>query len=273
VKPWKIQKFFGDVVYDLRSRRLLPVVILLLVAMFAVPVVISRGGGSSSAGPLQPSSASVRPSPEAETAVVTYHAPGLRSYKRRLNDLSAKDPFHQEIPKAAASASQLNSMVVTPSSGASASSSSAPPSTSRLGGAAPSGASAGSGAGTTTSTSTRTTSHRFFLIHSVADVSFGDSSQPLARHKKLKNYASLPYPDAPVLIYLGSTLDQKKALFAVSRNTDQVTGDGACIPDPNDCSLLAVAPGQTADMVYGPNGKSYRLVVNDIRLVRRALKH
>jgi len=38
MKAWKVQKFFGDVVYDLRSRGLLPVVVLLLVAMVAVPV-------------------------------------------------------------------------------------------------------------------------------------------------------------------------------------------------------------------------------------------
>ena len=47
MKPWKIQKFFEDVVYDLRNRGLLPVVILLVVALVAVPVLISRGGSDS----------------------------------------------------------------------------------------------------------------------------------------------------------------------------------------------------------------------------------
>ncbi len=42
MKPWKAQKFFGDVVYDLRSRNLLPVVVMLVVAIVAVPVLVSK---------------------------------------------------------------------------------------------------------------------------------------------------------------------------------------------------------------------------------------
>ena len=256
MKLWKIQKFFGDVVYDLRSRRLLPVVILLVIALVAVPVLISRGGNSSADTSIKPASGSANAVPETEQAVMAYLPSGVRNYKKRLDDQSAKNPFRDQFnqPTAASSASsQLNSTVTPPASGASVSSSSSSSSTSLgVGGGSSTGASNGSGS---TTTSTKTTTHRFFLIHSVGDVSFGDASQPLERHKKLKNYASLPYPTAPVLIYLGSTLDQKKALFAVSRNTDQVTVEGTCIPDPTDCSLLALAPGQSADMVYGPDGK------------------
>ena len=49
MRPWKVRKFFGDVVYDLRSRGLLPVLILLVVALIAVPILISRGSSDSSA--------------------------------------------------------------------------------------------------------------------------------------------------------------------------------------------------------------------------------
>jgi hypothetical protein len=271
VKLWKIQKFFGDVVYDLRSRRLLPVVILLVIALIAVPVLISRGGSSSSNASIKPASRSANAVPETEQAVMAYLPSGIRNYKQRLNDQTAKNPFRDQFNKpatAASASSQLNSTVTPPASGGSVSSSSASSSQPLSGGGASSGASTGGGS----TTSTTTTNRRFFLIHSVGDVSFGDASQPLERHKKLKNFASLPYPTAPVLIYLGSTLDQKKALFSVSRNTDQVTGEGTCIPDPTDCSLLALAPGQSADMVYGPDGKTYRVTLNKIHLVRRALK-
>ena len=44
MKPWKVQKFFGDVVYDLRNKGLLPVVGVLLIAMVAVPLLIYRDG-------------------------------------------------------------------------------------------------------------------------------------------------------------------------------------------------------------------------------------
>ena len=39
MKPWKVRKFVGDVIYDLRSRNLLLVVLMLLIAIVAVPVL------------------------------------------------------------------------------------------------------------------------------------------------------------------------------------------------------------------------------------------
>ena len=43
MSAWKVQKFFGDLVYDLRSRNLLPVVIMLVVGIVAVPILVSKG--------------------------------------------------------------------------------------------------------------------------------------------------------------------------------------------------------------------------------------
>src|SRR5215211_5737322 len=103
MKAWKVQKFFGDVVYDLRSRGLLPVVILLVVALVAVPMLISRGSKDSSASSLQPSSAVAEAAPETQNAVVSY-SPGIRDYKKRLDDLSPKDPFRQQFAHSAANA-------------------------------------------------------------------------------------------------------------------------------------------------------------------------
>ena len=255
MKPWKAQKFFGDVIYDLRNRGLLPVVILLVVAMVAVPLLISRGSSDSSSPSVQPTSASVKAAPEAERAVVSYN-PGIRDYKKRLNELSAKDPFRQQFAHSAATASQLNSTATTPSTTGSPDSSSTSVS---------SGSS--TGATSTGSTSTGTVTHRFYVFHSVADLSFGDVSQPLVRHAKTKTYAMLPNQTAPVLIYIGSTLDEKRALFSVSTYTKQLTGPGTCTPGPTDCSLLALAPGQTEDMVYEGDGKTYRLTINKINRV------
>src|SRR5829696_220739 len=247
MKAWKVRKFFGDVVYDLRSRCLLPAVILFVVPIVAVPMLISRGRSQPSHASLLPTSAATEVAPEAERAVVAYQ-PGVRDYKKRLDDDSANNPFKLPVTKSSAAAdSQLDS-TVTPSSGS---------------GSAPTG----TGTGTATPTgSTGTVTRHTFLFHSVADLSFGDASQPLVRHKKIKPYTMLPNDTAPVVVYLGSTLDEKRSLFSISKFTEQLTGDGRCAPGPGDCSLLSLGPGQSEEMVYA-DGKTYRLKINKINRV------
>jgi hypothetical protein len=258
MKPWKIQKFFGDVIYDLRSRGLLPVVILVAVAMVAVPILVSRGGGSSSSSTPQPTAATAKTPPEIEQAVVSYAPPGVRDYKKRLSDMTAKDPFHQQFAPSAAAQSQLKSTVPVPaepgtaSTTSSSAATSVPPS---------SGDSGGSG------TSSSTTKTRRYYFYSVADVSVGDVTQPLTRHKKIKAFTALPDQVAPVMIYLGSSVDGKRAFFSISKSVTQNTGPGTCAPSPTDCSLLMLRPGQAEDMVYSVDGKTYRVKVNKINRV------
>jgi hypothetical protein len=263
MKLWKIQKFFGDVVYDLRNRGLLPVVILLLVAIVAVPIVISRGGSSGSS-PSQASSAVAKPAPEAQSAVVSY-APGVRDYTKRLDGLSAKDPFRQKFAESAAAASDLNSTVPAPSSTDTSSSAVATsPSTGSAPSSGGSGGSSGSGGSGTGGPTVR-------YFYSVADVSVGEVTQPLQRHKKLKPFTPLPNQTVPVLIYLGASLDGKHAYFSISKSADQPNGAGVCVPSPTDCSLLVLAAGQAEDIVYSVDGKTYRVKVNKInRVVTRS---
>jgi hypothetical protein len=262
MKAWKIQKFVGDVVYDLRNKGLLPVVILLLVAMVAVPVLVSRGGSGESSASLQSATGAVKPAPEGQTAVVTY-APGVRDYTKRLDGQSPKDPFEQKFAESAAAAADLKSTTTTPTaSGAPSSGASTAPTTSTVPGSSGSGGSSGgSGGGGKTV--------RYF--YSVADISAGEATLPLQRHKKLKPFAPLPSQAAPVVIYLGASLDGKHAYFSISKLADQPTGAGICAPSPTDCSLLVLAAGQAEDLVYTVDGKTYRIKVNKInRVVTRA---
>lgn len=252
MRAWKVQKLFGDVVYDLRNRGLLPVVILLLVGMIAVPILLS--GGSSSGSAIQATAAPVKPAPEGERAVVSYNPPGLRNYKQRLSDQAAKNPFRINLPPAATTkSSQVASTATIPSAPTGSTSSS----TSVTGGPA-------SAPGTVTGHSGKP---RLVYFHSVADLSFGDTSQPLVRHGKMEAFGSLPTQEAPVLIYLGSSLDGKHAYFSVSTYSSQLTGPGACLPGPTDCSLLALRLGETETMVYSGDGKTYALKINKINRV------
>jgi hypothetical protein len=262
MRLWKVQKFFGDVVYDLRNRRLLPIAILLLVAMIAVPVLIARGSSGSSSSSAQPSSASVGPAPETENAVISYNPPGIREYKKRLNDLAAKDPFRQQFSQSAAAsaASQLNSTAPTPTqTGSTSSSSSTSVSVS------PSTGSSSTGSSSTPSGSKALRLRRYF--HSVADLSVGEVGQPATRHKKIKSFTTLPGDTAPVLVYIGSTLDAKKAVFSVSKFVDNFTGPGTCGPSPGECTLLALTVGESEQLHYSVDGKTYQVTIHAIRRV------
>ena len=70
---------------------------MLLVALVAVPLLISEVELRERPSPFDlGAQTSARARPETENAVVAYH-PGVRNFKSRLNDLSAKNPFIQQF--------------------------------------------------------------------------------------------------------------------------------------------------------------------------------
>jgi hypothetical protein len=259
MKPWKVQKFFGDVVYDLRNRGLLPVAILLLVALVAVPVVISRGGSGSSGSSPEATSASAEPAPETQTAVLAYN-PGIRSYKRRLNDLSAKNPFRQQFEHSAAAASQLNSTVstATASSAATSSGSAAPATT----GEVPPLSTGGSSGGKKKKKSKK---HYSYSVTVFA----GDVTVPLTPFQNIASLTPLPSQESSVVVYYGLSSDHQQALFLVSTKVDGLTGPGSCLPAPDDCSLLALPAGASEDLHYSKDDKTYRIVLAGIKRVAK----
>jgi hypothetical protein len=260
MKPWKIQKFFGDVVYDLRSRGLLPVVILLVVAMVAVPILISRGGSDESGGSLQPTAGTAQAPPETEQAVVSYTPAGIRDYKKRLEGLSPKDPFRQQFAQSAAAASQLESTVLTPTTtGATGSGSASTGSTTSETGST----GGGSGKKRTKKKSSKTT-----YTYSVT-VLAGDVTSTLTPFRSVGSLTPLPGQTTPVVVYYGLSSDYKQALFLVSNKVDSLNGPGTCLPAPDDCSLLALSPGQSEDLHYTQDGKTYRIVVSQIKRIAK----
>ena len=259
MKAWKVQKFFGDVVYDLRSRGLLPVVALLLVGMVAVPVLISRGSKGHSDSSLQPTSAAVTPSPETENAVVSY-SPGVRNYKQRLNDLSAKDPFRQQFAHSAESAAQ-----------ASALSTSAPTSSASVAAApASSSGTVSSGSGTSTgSTGGGSGKKKSNKVTYQVNVLAGNVNSTLTPFNDVQAMTPLPSQTTPVVLYYGLTTDNKRAQFLLSNKVTTVNGPGSCIPSPDDCALLTLGPGQSEDLTYGGDGQTYRIVVAAIKTIKK----
>jgi hypothetical protein len=261
MKLWKVQKFFGDVIYDLRSRGLLPVVIALLIAMVAVPILISRGGNDSSGATLQPTAGASQTPPETKAAVVSYTPAGIRDYKQRLNDLSPKDPFRQQFAHSAAAASQLNSTVTT-TSDATGSGSASPSTDSSTTGGTGGGYGKKTGKKKNKKKSSKTTTYSYSVT-----VMAGEADSTLTPFKNVASLTPLPSQTAPVVLYWGLSTDFSTALFLVSNKVDTLSGPGACVPAPDDCSLLTLAAGQSEDLHYGQDGKTYRVVVSEIKRV------
>jgi hypothetical protein len=269
MKLWKIQKFAGDVVYDLRQRGLLPVVVLLLVGMVVVPLLITSGGSKSSpSAPEAVVEQAAELAPENQKAVVAYQ-PGVRDYKDRLKDLTAKDPFKQQFTQAAAAASQLETSLSGTSGGASTG-------TDTSGTTPEGGRDTGTGSTETDTGSTDTsggggggstkTQVRYFYY--TTDLLVGEAAWTLQRRDGVKALTPLPSETVPVAIYLGATLDGKNALFLLSNQVTQVSGPGQCLPSPEDCSMLALRRDQSEDMLYGVDGKIYRIkVIRNRRVV------
>jgi hypothetical protein len=259
VKPWKVQKFFGDLIYDLRSRNLLLVVLALLVGIVAVPVLISKSSSGSAPSPVDlGAQASARSTPENQSAVVAYH-PGVRNFKQRLKDLSAKDPFKQQFTNAAAAGSTLDQVTST-STGQTTSTS-----TSTSGGSGGTGGGSG-GSGGGAGYKKQTKSQTLYTYY-VTDVSVGESGGALTRVGNVSQFQFLPSPDKPVLVYLGTSSGGSQALFLVSKDVASVGGTGTCFPTADDCQLLGLGSGTGADLIYGPDGKTYHLQVDKIKRV------
>jgi hypothetical protein len=265
MKTWKIQKFFGDVVYDLRNRGLLPVVILLVIAMIAVPVLITRGGSSSHAPSLQPASSSdSKAALQGQNAVVSYSPSGIRRTRQRLSDQLSKNPFRQQFKHASnAAASQLNSTVNVPDSSASASTTS--PTTTGT----PSTGSATTGSGGSAGSGEKKSSKKKTTYSYQVNVLAGDVTTTLTPFNNVAAMTPLPSQTAPVVLYYSLTADNKQAQFLVSNKVGSLSGPGTCVPSPDDCALLTLAPGQSEDLTYATDGKTYRIVVASIKRIAK----
>lgn len=91
-------KFLEDLYFDLKDRRLLPVVALALVALVAVPILLS-GGEKEPPEVAAPTVAQEASEPKARTASLTVVRadPGLRDYRKRLRGRRPTDPFKQRF--------------------------------------------------------------------------------------------------------------------------------------------------------------------------------
>jgi hypothetical protein len=263
VKLWKVQKFAGDVVYDLRQKNLLLPVIGLLITLVAVPILIARGSSEGSVGPFGFGTTSSQSSPESENAVVAYH-PGVRNYKKRLDKLAAKNPFSQQFTNPAASSGSGGSDSLGEALGGSSTTGSTGVGGGSTGGGSTGGGSTGGGGGGKSPGKVTTQKTTYYWWES--DVQVGEAGTPLTTMNRVKPFQFLPSADKPVLTYIG-TVGGNQAVFLVSEDVSSIGGEGTCFPSLDACQLLGLNAGKGADLIYGPDGKTYHVQVLRVKRV------
>lgn len=265
VPDLKVPNFALDIYYDLRERRLLPLVAILLVALVALPIVLS--GGSSSD---KEETAFATPSSTATTSklVVAKAAPGLREYRHRLAG-TPKDPFKQQYSEPENNESGESSpsggaeSTVTVESGEPSETSAEPAE-----GAAPSeGGSSGEGNGEPPEDG-HLKYYSFAVDVRIVPVSSKQNKPEATVRHNLPTMSMLPSRSVPALTFVGVSSDEKNAIMLVSDRVTGLFGDGTCIEGAETCQLLALEPGIPETVVYGADNRTYRIQLLKLRLLK-----
>jgi hypothetical protein len=298
----KVPPFLGDLYYDLRERRLLPILALAVVAIIAVPFLLGGGSeeeeeasGSGSAGAIAGASGT-----QASHFTVVESKPGLRDYRKRLARRSPTDPFKQRFTGQELKKAELNpetgeeSVSITGAGGSSTTTEETVSSTPDESGGGSGGDSPSNGGGgnpqpgdlvffswavdvkITKSGGKSSAERRADGLASGADgdddgvtarspVELASEPEPTIRHKVLP-LTKLPGDKQPVATYMGRS-KHGFPLFLVSSKVKSVFGESKCVSGDDSCQLIEVEPKFPITFVYGANEVRYTFNVLKIELV------
>jgi hypothetical protein len=270
----KVPPFLADIYYDLRERRLLPLVALVVVAIAAIPFLL---GSSEEALPRpiaeSPAEAAEEEIADGSTLTVVEAHPGLRDYRKRLRGRTPTDPFKQQYTSLPEDAQLERTDVtsVTDVSGGGSSETSvtevdesvtevdettSPPSTGGRNGTPP-------GPGRQNPPDDLD-GKRLFGFR--PDVRFGVAgSRDLSLHTELPLGTLLPKENA-VVLFVGVSQSGKRAIFSVAPDIE-VRGDGGCVGGADDCRFLSMREGEAVDLLTDSAGPAFRLKVESIEFV------
>ncbi|HEX7246039.1 MAG TPA: hypothetical protein VF245_10775 [Solirubrobacterales bacterium] len=261
----KVPPVLRDLYWDLRDRRLLPLLALVLVAIVAVPFLL---GGKSDDAESREAAAIARASvggavPKGSRLVAVEATPGLRNYHQRLGHRSPTNPFKQRFtaPQVAGAQLQLEEGGETASS----------PST----GASAGGESSGGGATTEPGPSgpsrfTRYTTAIDVKVTVTKTLPSGKKETNSSVQQRVIPVAPLPSDKVQAVAYMGPSTNVKhpnNVILLVSDAVTAVFGDGRCLSGAEVCQLLEVEPGMPETFVFGPESTRYKLVVLNPRPV------
>lgn len=256
----RMPQFLRDLYHDLDDRHLLPVVAALLVGIVAIPLLL--GGSSDSAEAPAAGGASASGAQPTSSLVVTKEAASLRDYRRRLEHLTAKDPFSPASGSAEASSETGGEGEA--GSGASTGGEEGAP----TGEGATGGEEAGGGASPAQATESEVVYFTYALDVRVTPVSVdGKPSKAEAQVRRdLPPLTMLPSRSVPALTYMGPSKDGKKALMLVSSDVTAIFGDSSCVVGSDACQLLALEPNLPETVVFGANARTYRIELLKVKI-------
>lgn len=274
----KVPGPLADFYYDLRDRRLLPVLALVLVAIVATPILL---GGKSEPVALPPAaSVALESTPEnASKLTVVEATPGLREYRKRLEDRSPSDPFAQQYTGPPGSGESSSSGAEGGSSSSSTAFSETTESTTveveTGSGEGSGGGGSGNGSGGDAPNPQNAGARLFEFVFDV-QISHAEPTpdggqrmgEPQVR-EHVKTLTQLPGKKTPVVTIGGYNLHNGKAFLLVSDEVRSLDGEFTCATRPPSglCELLELEPGFPLELTYGPGKVAYRLKITNVGTV------
>jgi hypothetical protein len=272
----KVPDFLADLYYDLRDRRLLPLVALAIVAIVAVPFLLG-GDPEIEVHPSGPSGASISEieTRTAELAVVEAK-PGLRDYRKRLRGRQPTDPFEQRYAGPMLKGTELGGGGDEGSGGDSETSTSV----TRTSKSVTKTTKTTSGDSTKTTTTTmdagggdddgELTLFSFGIdakiVRTVTKPDGGKEKHPKTFHRVTPPTA-LPSTERQVVTYMGISPETTKPLLLISDEVTAVYGEAKCLSGASTCQLIEVELGMPITFVFGPDGARYKVTVLDVEPV------
>jgi len=274
----KMPGFVTDLYWDLRDRRLLPLVALVLIAIVATPILLGQGSEETPSPDPGAVAALREEGAHASQLTVVEANPGLRDYRKRLRGRTPTDPFRQPPVKQSLKGAQLGGGEGEGEGGSSSTSTSTSTSksTSTTTTEKETAGSGATGEGSPGRSGGSGGSGEVVEYTIAVDVQI-TTTRTLPSGKKEKNGpqlrkrvippAPLPSADVPAVVFMGLSPKTGQPSFLVSDAVTAIFGEGRCLLGTETCQLLEVDPGMPETFVFGPESTRYKLVALNPRRV------
>lgn len=260
VREMSAPAWLSDLYFDMRERRLLPLIALVVVAIAAVPFLLGDSEEVAAPPIAEDVAGEAAIGAEPTQLTVVEARPGLRDYKKRLGRRSPTDPFAQKYTSVPRS-SQLEETGGGSAGGGAGGTGGGDPSggeeevsvtvTERRSG----GDSGGSG-----------DDERSYYAYR-PNVRFGVAgSDDLTTYRHLDFGKALPNRN-PVILFFGVSEGGKRVAFDVSPEVQLVKTKGRCIGGHQSCGTLILKQGQAATIITGKPNRSFRLKITGIDFI------